>query len=170
MTSPGDLKVAPRGDREIVITRSFNAPRALVWEAYNDPQLLKEWLLGPPGWSMVVCEVAKKVGERYHYVWRHQDGREMGMNGVAREIVAPERVVYTESMDGQPGNSLVTTILVEEAGRTFLTTTAVYDTREVREMVLKSGMEHGIAASYERLDNILRQRQEQAKEKGAGGA
>lgn len=170
MTNPGDLKVAARGDREIVITRSFNAPRALVWEAYNDPELLKQWLLGPPGWAMVVCEVANKVGAPYHYVWRNQDGREMGMNGVAREITPPQRVVYTESMDGQPGESLVTTVLVEEAGRTFLTTTAVYDSREVREMVLKSGMERGIAASYERLDNILRQRQDQAKEKGAGGA
>src|ERR1700757_3172667 len=83
MTNPGDLKVTARGDREIVITRSFDAPRALVWEAYNDPELLKRWLLGPPGWSMVVCEVARNVGAPYHYVWRHQDGREMGMHGEA---------------------------------------------------------------------------------------
>jgi len=168
MTNPGDLKVTARGDREIVITRSFDASRVLVWEAYNDPELLKRWLLGPPGWSMVVCELARKAGEPYHYLWRHEDGCEMGIHGEAREIIPPERVVFTELMDGQPGESLVTTVLVEEAGKTFLTTTAVYASREVREMVLKSGMERGIAASYQRLDEILRTRGAQAKQKSVG--
>jgi len=91
------------------------------------------------------------------------------MHGVVSEIFPPERVVYRECMDGQAGESVVATVLVEPVGQTWLTTTSVYASREVREMVLKSGMKRGIAASYERLDKLLRDLGRQAKEKGAGG-
>ena len=100
MNNPGNLKLTTRGDREIVITRAFDAPRKLVFDALTKPELIKQWLLGPDGWSMPVCEIDLKVGGKYRYVWRRdKDGTEMGMGGVYREIVAPERVVATEKFD-----------------------------------------------------------------------
>ena len=99
-TSSEGLKLTTRGDREIVMTRAFAAPRRLVFEAFTKPELLKRWLLGPDGWSMPVCEIDLRVGGRYRYVWRNdRDGTEMGMGGVYREIAVPERVVATEKFD-----------------------------------------------------------------------
>ena len=155
MTDSKNFSVVASGERDIVITRDFNAPRRLVFEAYTKPELLKRWLLGPPGWEMISCEAAAKVGDRYRYVWRHADGKQFGMGGLCREFVPPERLVCTENMDGYPSESLVTTVLVEQRGITKLTTTASYVTREIRDMALKSGMERGVAASYNRLDEIL---------------
>ena len=99
MAATGNLKVTMHSDREIVMTRDFDAPRSLVFEAYTKPELLKRWLFGPDGWSFAVCEIDLKVGGKYRYVWRHSDGPEMGMGGVYREIVPPERLVCTELFD-----------------------------------------------------------------------
>src|SRR6266566_1501711 len=90
MNNPGNLKLTTRGDREIVITRVFDAPRSLVFEAFTKPELVKQWLLGPEGWSMPVCEIDLRVGGKYRYVWRHVKGQEMGMGGEFREIVPTE--------------------------------------------------------------------------------
>jgi len=149
------LQLTTPTDREIVLTRVFDAPRRLVFEAYTRPELLKRWLLGPPGWEMVVCEVFAKVGDPYRYVWRHGDGRQMGIHGVCREFAPPERLACTECMDGYPTESLTTTVLVEHDGKTTMTTTALYVSREVRDMVLKTGMERGVTASYDRLEDLL---------------
>jgi len=151
------MKLATRGDREIVITRVFDAPRRLVFDAFTKPELVKQWLLGPPGWAMVVCEVAAKVGDRYRYVWRHDSGAEMGLGGVLREIVPPERIVATEKFDQSwyPGEAVGTIILVEQDGKTILTQTIIYESREARDVVLKSPMEQGMAASYNRLAEVL---------------
>jgi len=155
MENQHTLKVSTPSDREIVLTRVFNAPRHLVFEAFTTPELLKRWLLGPPGWEMVVCEVAAKVGDPYRYEWRHADGRKLGMHGVCREFAPPGRIVNTELMDGYPSESVVTTVLVEQGGKTTLTTTAHYASREVRDAMIKSGMERGVAASYDRLAALL---------------
>jgi len=158
MTNPGNLKLTTRGDREIVITRVFDAPRKLVFDAFTKPELVKQWLLGPDGWSMPVCEIDLKVGGKYRYVWRRdKDGTEMGMGGVYREIVAPERIVATEKFDQSwyPGEALGTFVLIEQAGKTTLTETILYESREARDGVLKSGMEKGIVASYDRLASLL---------------
>ena len=157
MTTTGTMKLATRGDREIVITRVFDAPRRLVFDAFTKPELVKRWLLGPPGWAMVVCEVAAKVGDRYRYVWRHDSGAEMGLGGVLREIVPPERIVATEKFDQSwyPGEAVGTIILVEQDGKTTLTQTIIYESREARDVVLKSPMEQGMAASYNRLAEVL---------------
>jgi len=96
----GTLKLTTPSDREIVMTRVFDAPRKLVFDAHIKPDLVKRWLLGPPGWSMLVCEIDLRVGGEYRYVWkRDSDGTEMGMGGVYREIAAPERLVTTERFD-----------------------------------------------------------------------
>ena len=158
MNNPGNLKLITRGDREIVITRVFDAPRKLVFDAFTKPELVKQWLLGPDGWSMPVCEIDLKVGGKYRYVWRRdKDGTEMGMGGGYREIVAPERVVATEKFDQSwyPGEAVGTFVLVEQGGRTTLTQTILYESREARDGVLKSGMEKGVVASYDRLAKLL---------------
>jgi uncharacterized protein YndB with AHSA1/START domain len=157
-TDPAALKVTAPSDREIAMTRAFDAPRRLVFDALTKPGLIKRWLLGPPGWSMPVCEIDLRVGGTYRYVWRRdRDGTEMGMGGVYREIVAPERLVATERFDESwyPGEAVGTTVLLEQGGRTLLTQTMLYESREARDAVLASPMESGVAASYDRLAELL---------------
>jgi uncharacterized protein YndB with AHSA1/START domain len=158
MKSKRTLKLSTSADREIVMTRAFDAPCHLVFDALTKPELIKRWLLGPPGWSMPVCEVDLKVDGRYRYVWRHDgDGRDMGMGGIFREIVVPKRLVQTEKFDESwyPGEALATAALVEQKGKTTLTTTVLYESRDARDSILKSGMEKGVAASYDRLEDLL---------------
>ncbi len=170
MTETKKAVVTAPGEKEIVIKRVFDAPRRLVFEAYTKPEYLKRWLLGPPGWEMVVCDVATKVGDRYRYEWRNTEGTQFGMGGVCREFLRPERIVCTELMDGYTSESLVTTVLVEERGKTTLTSTCLYESREVRDMVIKSGMERGVEASYQRLDELFASRQVQENPQGAAAS
>jgi uncharacterized protein YndB with AHSA1/START domain len=160
MKNTGTLKVTMPSDREIVLTRVFDAPRNLVFDAFSKPELLKRWF-GPRGWSLVVCEVDLKVGGGFRFVLRGPDTREMGMRGVYREIVPPERSVHMESFDDYPGESQVTAVFVEQGGKTTLTATVLYPSREVRDAVIKSGMEHGVAESYDKLAEMLAQRDSQ---------
>lgn len=120
MKSIGTSKITTPAERAIVLTRVFDAPRSVVFDAMTRPELLKRWF-GPRGWSLVVCEVDLRVGGAWRFVLRGPDGAETGMRGVYREIVPPERVVDTETFDDVPGESLRTTVLVEDRGRTTLT-------------------------------------------------
>jgi uncharacterized protein YndB with AHSA1/START domain len=154
----GNLIVTPRGDREIEMKREFNAPRKMVFDAFTKPELIKRWLLGPDGWTMPVCEVELKVGGRYRYVWRQEDkGIDMGISGTYREIAPPARIVHTEKFDESwyPGEAVITTEFVERGGKTILTMTIVYESREARDTALKSGMEKGVEMSYKRLDAMF---------------
>lgn len=157
MGNTDTLKITTRGDREIVITRTFDAPRTLVFDSYTKPELVRQWLLGPPGWSMPVCEIDLRVGGHYRYVWRHDSGNEMGMGGVYREIVVPERIVATEKFDQSwyPGEATGSIVLTEEGGKTVLTQTMQYESREARQVVLKSPMESGLKASYDRMAELV---------------
>jgi uncharacterized protein YndB with AHSA1/START domain len=158
MNKSANLKVMAQGDREIVMTRTFNAPRKLVFEAFTQPALLKRWLFGPDDWSLPVCEVDLKVGGKYRYVWRcGKSGQEMGAGGVYREIVAPERIVATEKFDEAwyEGEAVITFVFTEQQGKTLLTQTLTYKSREARDMVLKSGMETGLGRSYDRLEEMF---------------
>jgi uncharacterized protein (TIGR03086 family) len=139
------------------MTRLFDAPRRLVFDALTRPDLLKRWFFGPPGWSLVVCEVDLKVGGAYRYVWRGPDGTNMGARGVYREVVPPERLAHSESFDESwyPGEALVTTVLAAQDDKTTLTSTILYESREARDAALKSGMEEGVAAGYDRLAEML---------------
>ncbi|SRR6266436_30221 len=173
MTNPGNLKLTTQGDREIVMTREFKAPRRLVFDAFTKPELVKQWLLGPPGWSMPVCEIDLKVAGSYRYVWRQDsDESEMGMRGVFREIVPQERLVCTEVFDKAwyPGEAVATLVLSEQRGITTVTQTVLYQSREARDGVLKSGMEKGVAMSYDRLAELLASSDTAGMEKGAGKA
>jgi uncharacterized protein YndB with AHSA1/START domain len=151
------LKVEARGDREIVMTRSFDAPRKLVFDAMTKPELLKRWFGVIGGWTLVECEVDLRAGGKYRYLWRGPDGAQMGMRGVFREVVPPERIVNTEKFDEAwyPGEAVGTATLVEQGGKTTLTTTVRYESREARDAVLKSPMEQGAAAGYDVLDKFL---------------
>jgi uncharacterized protein YndB with AHSA1/START domain len=157
MKNTGTLKVTTPTDREIAMTRVFDAPRRLVFDAHTKPELLKRWLGVFGGWSLVVCEIDLKVGGTYRYVWRGPDRSDMGMRGVYREIVPAERIVATESFDDPwyEGEAVGTTVFVEQGGKTTLTTTVRYASKEVRDAVLKSPMEHGVAASYDKLAELL---------------
>ena len=158
MKNSTTFTIEAQGDREIVVTRVFEAPRGLVFDAYTKPELVKRWLLGPDGWSMPVCEIDLRAGGKYRYVWRQDsDGKEMGMGGVYREVVRPERFVATEKFDEAwyPGEAVDTIIFTEQAGRTTLTQTILYDSRETRDAVLKSPMQRGMAMSYDRLEGFL---------------
>ena len=151
------FRIAASGDREIIMTRVFDAPRDLVFDALTKPELVKRWLLGPPGWTMPVCQIDLKVGGTYRYVWRNDDGSEMGMGGKYTEIVRPERIVHTELFDEAwyEGESRTTWVLSEKDGRTTLTVTTRYGSTKTRDGVLESGMASGVAASYDRLDEVM---------------
>lgn len=153
----GSLKVTTPSDREIVMTRVFDAPRRLVYEAYTKPELLKRWLGVHNGWSLAVCEIDLKVGGTYRYVWRGPDGMEMGMRGVYQELVPSERVVATEKFD-QPwyeGEAVGTVTFDEQDGKTTLTMTIRYASKDIRDAVLQSPMEQGVAAGFNKLAELL---------------
>jgi uncharacterized protein YndB with AHSA1/START domain len=153
----GKLQVTTPSEREIAMTRVFDAPRNLVFDAWTKPELLKRWLGVRGGWSFVVCEVDLKVGGAYRYVWRGPNGKEMGMGGVYREVVRPERLVATEKFDESwyPGDALDTMVFVEKGGKTTVTTTVLYASKEARDGVLKGPMKEGVADSYDMLDTLL---------------
>ena len=153
------LTITSKGDREIVFTREFNAPRQLVFDAHTRPELLTRWLgVGfIEGWTFAVCEVDLRVGGSYRWVWRGPGGEEMGMRGTYVEIAPPERLVTTEKYD-EPwyeGAATGTMILTEKGGRTTMTTTMRYDSKAARDSVLASDMESGMVGGYDNLEAQL---------------
>jgi uncharacterized protein YndB with AHSA1/START domain len=160
MKNAGKLQITTPSDRELAMIRSFDAPRSLLWDAWTKPALLKQWLGVRGGWTFAVCEVDLKVGGKYRYVWRGPSGAEMGMGGVFREVAKPERLVATEKFDESwyEGDAMDTTTFVERGGKTTVTTTVRYASKAVRDAVLKSPMESGVAESYNKLDEVLASR------------
>ena len=143
-------------DREVVARRTFDAPRQLVWDAHTRPEHVRRWLLGPDGWSMPVCEIDLRPGGAWRYVWRSDaDGSEFFMHGTYREIVPTERIVHTEFFGAMPEPAVLTSTFEEVGGRTLLTVTVVYPSKEVRDAALATGMTRGWGRSYERLDGYL---------------
>jgi len=138
-------------DREIVLTRVFDAPRRLIFEALTRPEHVKRWW----GWrtsTFLVCEMDFRPGGSWRFVQRGPDGSEVAFRGVYREIVPPERIVNTFEFEGLPGHISVETLtLVERDGKTTLTSTSRFDSAEDRDGMLRSGMEKGAAETYDRL-------------------
>src|SRR5260370_24056350 len=119
-----DMTLKPQGDREIVVVRSFNAPRDLVFDAFSKPELVKRWMLGSEGWSMPVCTIDFRVGGKGRYEWKSPDGKHgMALSAEFVEIVRPERIVHKETFDGTPApvERGITSTFTETAGRTMLT-------------------------------------------------
>jgi uncharacterized protein YndB with AHSA1/START domain len=154
--NPATLTVTTPTDREIALTRVFDAPRRMVFDALTKPELLKRWF-GARGWNLVVCEVDLRVGGTWRFVSRGPDGTDMGHGGVYSVILPPDRLVYTELFDDQsyPGESLITHALVERNGKTTLTSTLLYATQEGRDIALSYPMERGVAEGYDRLTAML---------------
>lgn len=149
------LDVTLPSDHEIVMTRVFDAPRRLLWEAHTNPEHVRRWLLGPPGYSMPVCEIDLRPGGDWRYVWRGEDGTEMKTGGKTLEVVVPERLVQTECWEMGSDCSHNTLLLMEEDGRTTLSQRMRFPTPEIRDMVLQTGMADGVGMSYDRLAELL---------------
>ncbi|HEY7172439.1 MAG TPA: SRPBCC family protein [Vicinamibacterales bacterium] len=153
-------------EREVKVTRSFKAPRALVYRAYTEPQLVQRWLLGPPGWSMPICEMDVRVGGRYRWRWRNdQDGSEFGFTGTFREVQPASRLVHSEAYD--PGtvqdefprnDAVVTVTFAEEDGVTTVTTLVDFGSRVARDAAVATGMTDGMEQSYQLLEKVLSDR------------
>jgi uncharacterized protein YndB with AHSA1/START domain len=153
---PKPVDVTTPSDREITVVRVFNAPRELIWDCHTKPELVKRWMLGPPGWSMPVCEIDLRVGGAYRYVWRNDaDSASFGSHGVHKEIVTLQRIVTSEAMDGFDGESINTLELAEASGRTTLRINMLFPSKEHRDGALQSGMSDGMAMGYDRLETIL---------------
>jgi uncharacterized protein YndB with AHSA1/START domain len=152
-------------DLDVVVVRAFNAPRSLVFDAWTKPELVRRWMLGPPGWTMPVCEMDVRPGGKYRWRWRSEDnGNEFGFTGEFREVVRPSRIVHVERFDpgdvgGEMGEALVTSDLTEKDGVTTHTMTIHYESKEVRDAALKTGMTDGMEMSYQQLDTVLAEQQ-----------
>ena len=150
-------------DREVKVMRSFRAARPLVYGAYTEPALLRRWLLGPPGWSMPVCEMDVRVGGDYRWRWRSdKDGSEFGFAGTFREVTPPSRLVHTESYDpGTIGDAhpqseaIVSVTFAEDSGITTVTTLIDFGSKEARDAAVATGMTDGMEQSYQLLDTML---------------
>src|SRR4029079_5404082 len=155
MPMKNSLKLTTPSGREIVVTRVFDAPRDLVWDTMSKPELLKRWLFGPPGWEMTVCEDDPRAGGKFRWEWRGPEGVGMVMTGTYLEVVPPERSVRTETFETgcvpQAGEQRSTLVLTEQDGKTTLTITILYPSKEARDGAAASGMEYGMSAGYDRL-------------------
>jgi uncharacterized protein YndB with AHSA1/START domain len=150
-----ELTVTTPSDREIVMIRVFDAPRDLVFEAHSSCEHMSNWW-GPRRYEISSCEMDFRPGGAWRIVHRGADGDEHGFRGEFREIVRPERIVWTFEYEGMPGHVSVQTAMFEEHdGKTTLTSTAVFDSREERDGMLESGMESGAAEAMDRLDEYL---------------
>ena len=153
------FQVTLPSDTEILITRDFSAPRKAVWAAHTQPELMMRWLTGPPGWKMTRCDVDMRPGGSAHYEWQGADGTSFGLRQAIREFVPPSRFVSEERFDMGEGVPMpvqyVTTEFTESGGRTHMKMTLRYDDKTARDGALASGMDQGMAMSYDSLDTLL---------------
>jgi uncharacterized protein YndB with AHSA1/START domain len=159
-----ELSVETPSDREIVMTRTFDAPRGLVWEAWTRPEHLRRWMLGPEGWTMPVCKIDLRPGGAHRSVWRHPDHGEMEIRGVYREVAPPERLIYTDSWGADFPEIIDTLVLTESDGRTTMTLTMIFPSKEARDAALETGMTEGMGQSFARLDAYLSETTPDTKE------
>jgi uncharacterized protein YndB with AHSA1/START domain len=153
------LEVSTPTDFAIVMKRTFNAPRHLVWKAMTQPEYIRQWIFAPDGWAMTICEADDNVGGTFRWVWAGPDGqRSLTIWGVNREIVPFEKMVHTENMEvgGVTLGELLASIELTEAdGETHLQMTLLFPSKEARDAALASGIEKGVSIGYGRLDAIF---------------
>jgi uncharacterized protein YndB with AHSA1/START domain len=155
-TKTGVTSYTTPTDNELVVTRVVDAPRRLVFDAWTNPKHIPQWLLGPEGWTMPVCEIDLRAGGKWRYVWRKSDGAEMAMAGAVREVAPPERLVTTESWGPDWPETVNTVVFTEEDGKTTITLTVRYPSKEARDAAMKTGMKEGMDMSFIRLDKVVR--------------
>jgi uncharacterized protein YndB with AHSA1/START domain len=151
----GVTSYATPSDREVVITRIVDAPRRLVFETLSNPKHVPQWLTGPEGWTMPVCEIDLRPGGAWRYVYRKHDGSEMTMQGTYREVAPPERLVATESWGPEWPETVNITVLTEAGGQTTITMTIRYPSLAARDAALRTGMKDGMDQSLAKLDALL---------------
>jgi len=155
------LQVSTPTDITIVLTRTFDAPRRLVWEAMTDPTRMRRWMLPPPGWTLAICECTPRVGGALRLAWKSADADPVGtLYGVFTEVAAPARMTHTEMLvmgSGQPIGSLLETheFVEERSGITSMRITQTYDSKEARDGAVASGMEHGMEAGFAKMEAML---------------
>jgi uncharacterized protein YndB with AHSA1/START domain len=151
------LQLTTPNDREVRISRAFSAPRHLVWDCHTKPELVRRWMLGPPGWTMPVCEIDLRVGGKYRYVLKGPEGMEMGFGGTYDDVAKPERIVTRElfDQDWTGGETLNTLVLTEAGGVTTVAQTILYSSKEARDGALKTPMADGMEAGYGVMDALL---------------
>jgi uncharacterized protein YndB with AHSA1/START domain len=162
MSKSEKAQVELPSDHEVKVTRKFSAPRDLVYEAYTDPKLVQRWLLGPPGWTMPVCEMDVRAGGKYRWRWRSdEDGKEFGFYGEFLEVSPPEKIVQMEYYDpGDVGDdmgdgALIIVTFTEENGVTTMTSLMDFKTKAARDAAMSTGMTDGMEQSYQLLDQLL---------------
>ncbi|GAA4252302.1 hypothetical protein GCM10022255_048250 [Dactylosporangium darangshiense] len=143
------------GDAVVRITRVVAAPKDLVFAVHTSPRHLPNWMVGPPGWTMPVCEIDLRAGGAYRYVFRAGDGTEMTISGTFEEVVRPDRIVATETWSGGWPQTRNTLTFDDLGGRTRITTRVSYPSSAARETALQSGMREGMDATYAGLDAYL---------------
>jgi uncharacterized protein YndB with AHSA1/START domain len=156
-TTKNKLVVTTPSDLEIVMTRDFDAPAALVFEVFTQPEHVKQWW-GCSSQAMPVCDIDLRVGGAYRYVFREESGVQHPFIGVYREIQPPTRLVHTQIYDVEPYNAfeaVVTLEFTESGGKTTMKETIAHATKEARDGHLMSGMEEGAALSLDRVDDLL---------------
>ena len=159
----GEIKVTTPSDREIVMTRVFDAPRELVFEAHSSCEHMERWW-GPRKYTVIDCKMDFRPGGEWRIVHRGPDGEEYGFRGEFREIVPPEKIVWTFEFEGMPGHVSVETLTLDEQdGKTKLTATSLWDSVEDRDGMLETGMQEGAAETWDRLAELL----EELKKKSA---
>ena len=160
--NPKGLQVSTPTDTTIVLIRTFNAPRRLVWEAMTVPAKMRRWMLAPPGWTLAVCECEARVGGALRLAWKSEDADPvMTLQGEFTEVVPHARMVHTETMvmgSGETIGSLLETHEFEEKnGVTTMRITQAYDSKAARDGAVASGMEHGMEAGFKQMDALLAQ-------------
>ena len=158
------IEVTQPSDREVRVVRTFKAPRQLVWDAHTKPELVKKWMLGPPGWSMPVCEMDVRAGGAYRWRWRSdENGKEFGFFGKFTEVSELSKIVHEESYDpGDMGGAMssdpaiITTEYGEANGVTTLALTMLFSNKETRDAAVSTGMTGGMEIGYERLDEMFK--------------
>jgi uncharacterized protein YndB with AHSA1/START domain len=152
---PGVTEYATPNDTDIRVTRVVKAPRALVFDVWTNPKHVPNWLTGPPGWTMPVCEMDFRPGGAWRYVWRQADGTEMPMSGTFREVNPPESFVHTESWGPEWPETINTLTFVESAGLTTITMLIHYPSKDARDAALETGMKEGMDVSFANLDALV---------------
>lgn len=149
------VTIATPSDREVVMTRVVDAPRRLVWDAWTNPAHVPHWMLGPGDWTMPVCEIDLRPGGRWRFVWKKPGGSTMEMEGAYKEVVPPERLVSTERWGPEWPETTNTLVLSEGGGRTTISLTVRYPSKDARDAAMKTGMEEGARASFDRLERYV---------------
>jgi uncharacterized protein YndB with AHSA1/START domain len=160
--NPAGLQISTPSDTTIVLTRTFNAPRRLVWEAMFTPERMRRWMLPPPGWTLTLCECDPRVGGALKLAWKSEEADPaMTLQGVFTEVVLHERIVHTETMALGSGQVIGTLLekheFAEKGGVTTMRITQTYDSKDDRDGALASGMDQGMEAGYVQLDALLAQ-------------